>query len=83
MASQKMTFNLPKDLVAQFVRRVPARQRSRYVADALASRLKDREKLLARACEVANRVRDVRAIERDFDALADEILEPWNEASAR
>jgi metal-responsive CopG/Arc/MetJ family transcriptional regulator len=83
MASQKMTFSLPKDLVAQFVRRVPARHRSRYVADALASRLKDREKLLARACEVANKVRDVRTIERDLDAIPDEIVEPWNETSAR
>lgn len=83
MASQKMTFSLPKDLVAQFVRHVPARHRSHYVADALASKLKDREKLLARACDIANRVRDVRKIERDFDALADEIMEPWNEASSR
>ena len=83
MAIQKMTFSLPKDLVAQFVRRVPARHRSRYVADALASRLKDREKLLARACEVANKVRAVRTIERDLDAITDEMVEPWNESPAR
>lgn len=44
--------------------------------------LKDREKTLARASDVANRIQDVREIERDFDALADEIVEPWNEGAA-
>ena len=78
-----MTFSLPEDLVAKFVRRVPARHRSRFVADALALGLKEREMQLVRACEVANRIRDVRAIERNFDAIEDEIMEPWNEASSR
>jgi hypothetical protein len=83
MASQKVTFSLPKTLVTQFVRRVPARQRSRYVAEALAWRLKERDRLLARACDVANRSRTVRAVEREFDALTDELMEPWNEPTSR
>jgi ribosome-binding protein aMBF1 (putative translation factor) len=83
MATQKVTFSLPKTLVAQFTRRVPARQRSRYVAEALAWKLKERDQLLARACEVANRSSHLRALERELGALADEITEPWDESSTR
>jgi metal-responsive CopG/Arc/MetJ family transcriptional regulator len=83
MASQRMTFSLPKDLVAKFVRRVPARQRSRYVAQALAAKLSDRDQQLVRACEVANRDRKVRAIVKELDALQDEIAEPWGDATPR
>ena len=83
MASQKMTFNLPKDLAAQLLRRVPARQRSRYVAEALAEKLKERDRQLARACDVVNRSRDIRAIEREFDAIEERIEEPWDEPAPR
>jgi hypothetical protein len=65
-----MTFTLPEDLAARFVRRVAARDRSRYVADALASKLAKR---LIQACEIANMDPELREIERDFDALADTI----------
>ena len=83
MAKQEVTFSLPKALVAQFARQVPARQRSRYVAEALAWKLKERDRLLARACEVANRSRQVQNLEQDLDGLGDEILEPWDEPSSR
>jgi ubiquinone biosynthesis protein UbiJ len=83
MATQKVTFSLPKTLVTQFTRQVPARQRSRYVAEALAWKLKERDRLLARACEVANRSSQARTVERELDALADEIMEPWDESSSR
>ena len=83
MATRKVTFSLPKELVVQFARQVPARKRSRYVAEALAWKLKERERLLARACEIANRSRPVRAVEQEFDALADEIMEPWDESPTR
>jgi ubiquinone biosynthesis protein UbiJ len=83
MASRKMTFSLSAGLAAQFVKRVSARHRSRYVAEALASKLKDRDRLLARAAEVANRSRQVREVERELDELADEIAEPWDDAPAR
>ncbi len=78
-----MTFSLPTALAAQFIKRVSARERSRYVAEALASRLRERDKMLAQAAEVANRSRQVRAIERDFDKLETEILEPWDAPSSR
>ncbi len=44
MAMRKMTFTLPEDLAARFVRRVPARERSRYLSEALAEKLSERER---------------------------------------
>ena len=78
-----MTFSLPASLADRLVRRVPARNRSRYVADAVAAKLRERDRLLARAAEIANRSRAVRNIEEEFDALRDEIVEPWDDTSAR
>ena len=83
MASRKMTFTLPEDLASRFVRRIPPRDRSRYVADAITQRLAERDKRLIRACEIVNADRDIKQIERDFDALADEITEPWEDAPSR
>jgi hypothetical protein len=45
----------------------------------LAERLKERDRQLARACDVVNRSRDIRAIEREFDAIEEGIEEPWDE----
>jgi hypothetical protein len=80
MASRKMTFTLPSDLASSFMRRVPARERSRYIADALAEKLADREKRLIRACEIANQDSEVREIELEFDALTDAMPESWEHA---
>jgi hypothetical protein len=87
MASRKLTFTLPEDLASRFTRRVPARERSRYVADALADKLAERERHLIQACEIANQDPEVREIEREFDRLSDAIgdamPEPWQDAAAR
>ena len=77
-----MTFSIPEDLASSFTRRVPARDRSRYVADALADKLSEREKRLIQACEIANRDSQVREIELEIDALTDAMSEPWEDASA-
>ena len=82
MASRKMTFTLPDDLASSFTRRVPARERSRYVADALADKLAERERRLIQACEVANQDSQVREIELDFDAITDAMPEPWEDGAA-
>ena len=79
MATRKMTFSLPTALAAQFIKRVSARERSRYVAEALAARLRERDKMLARAAEVVNGSHQVRAIEREFDRLDPDIMEPWHD----
>lgn len=78
-----MTFSLPTNLAAPFVKRVSARDRSRYVAEALAAKLRERDRMLARAAEVANRSRRVRAIEQEFDRLGSEPEEPWDDAPPR
>lgn len=50
---------------------------------ALAARLRERDQLLARAAEVANRSPHVRNLEGEFDKIEAEILEPWDEAPSR
>ncbi len=80
MASRKFTFTLPVDVATQFLRRVPPRQRSQYVATAISAKLREREEQLARACDIANRSADVLEIESSFDTLKDEadrVQEPW------
>ncbi len=76
-----MTFTLPDTVATSFTRRVPARDRSRYVAEAIAEKLAEREKRLIQACEIANHDSDVREIEREFDALSDAMPEPWERDS--
>jgi ubiquinone biosynthesis protein UbiJ len=81
-----MTFTIPEEMAVKFLKRIPARDRSRYVTEAITAKLQEREEQLIRACEVANGDPDVLAIERDWEALAedvDRISEPWNSASTR
>ena len=83
MASRKMTFTIPETLAGQLLKRVPARDRSRYVTEAIAAKLQQREEQLIRACEIANSDADLLAIERDWEALPDKIVEPRTDAPAR
>jgi hypothetical protein len=83
MAARKMTFSLPEGLASSFAKRVPARDRSRYVAEAIAEKLAERDQRLIRACEIANQDVDVREIEQEFDNLPDAMSEPWEDAPAR
>ena len=48
-----------------------SRDRSRFVSDALAARLKERDDALIRACEMANENLEVAENEKEFDGLAD------------
>jgi hypothetical protein len=73
-----MTFSVPEPLAVQFLRRVGSRDRSRFVAAALAARLKERDLDLIRACEIANQDADATEIEKDFDGIEDAMSEPWN-----
>ena len=80
MAARKLTFTLPEDLAIRFLHQVPPSRRSQYVAAAIATKLRERDEEIARACELANNSADVRLIETSFDALADEadtVQEPW------
>ena len=82
MATRKMTFSLPDSVASSFTRRVPARDRSRYVAEAIAEKLAEREKRLVQACEIANNDPGVREIEEEFDNLTDAMSAPWEGAGA-
>jgi hypothetical protein len=77
MAIRKMTFSVPEPLAAQFLRKVASRDRSRFVSEALAARLEQRDLDLIRACEAANLDLDVTAIEKEFDGVVDAPAEPW------
>ena len=80
MAARKITFTLPEALAISFLKHMPTRDRSAYVAQALKERLADRERRLIRSCKVANEEKDVQEIEREFDALPDATSEPWTSA---
>jgi hypothetical protein len=69
MAHRKMTFTLPEEVAKQFVRRVPSRERSRYLTEALKEKFSAHDCLLIQACHLANNDPDVRAIEKEFDAI--------------
>jgi hypothetical protein len=64
-----MTFTIPEDLAGQFLKRVPARDRSRYVAEAIRSKLHEREQQLIHACDIANADPDVLALEQEFGSF--------------
>jgi len=83
MATVKMTFSLPGDLAQRLLRRIPSRDRSKYVAASLEASLRRRESDLIRACRLANQDADLLAVEQDMDELADSIEEPWDESPAR
>ena len=74
---KKMTFSVPEPLAVRFLSRVASRDRSRFVSEALAAQLRERDLELVRACETANQDLDVAEIEKDFDAIRDELAEPW------
>ena len=77
MAMRKMTFSVPEAIAIQLQRRVASRDRSRFVSEAVAARLEERDAALIRACEVANQDLDVTEIEKEFDEIADPMAEPW------
>ena len=83
MAARKMTFSLPQPLAMQLLKSVAPRDRSRYVAEALAVKLRVQDEELARACDLANQDEETLSIEREFDAISSDIAEPWNNAPAR
>ena len=74
---RKMTFSVPEPLAVQLLRRVPSRDRSRFVSEAVAARLEQRDLQLIRACEIANQDLDVAEIQKEFDGIHDEMAEPW------
>jgi hypothetical protein len=83
MATRKMTFSIPVDLASQLVKRVPARDRSRFLAKALEKSLREEEQALVRSCRLANQDPEVTVIEQEWDQIGDPIEEPWSESPPR
>jgi hypothetical protein len=81
MAARKMTFTLPMDLADRFTKKVPSRDRSRFLAQALSEKLAQRESQLARACQIANSNSEVQEIEKEFDSISGEVPESWTGAT--
>jgi hypothetical protein len=69
------------DLADQFTKKVPSRDRSRFLAQALGEKLAQRENRLARACQIANSNSEVQEIEKEFDSIPGEISESWTGAT--
>ena len=61
----------------QLLRRVASRDRSRFVSEALAARLEERDMALIRACDIANQELDVAEIVKEFDEIGALMAEPW------
>ena len=81
MATRKMTFTIPQNLATQFLRRVPTRDRSRYVTKAISARLQEHEEQMIKSCQAANENAGVLEIEKEWDGLADpadRVDESWN-----
>ena len=74
---RKMTFSVPEALALQLLERVGSRDRSRFVSEALAARLAERDLALIRACEIANQDLNIAELETEFEAISDEMAEPW------
>ena len=83
MATRKMTFSLPVDLASQLLKRVPARDRSRFLAKALEKSLREEEQALVQSCRLANEDPEVAAIEQEWNQIGDRIEEPWGESPLR
>jgi metal-responsive CopG/Arc/MetJ family transcriptional regulator len=77
MVARKMTFSLPEQLARTLVQRVPARERSRFLANALENSLREQEADLARACLAANNDPASKKLEKEWDQVQDEIEEAW------
>jgi hypothetical protein len=80
MAARKTTFSNPDSLAHELLKSVSARERSSYVAAAVAAKLRKQDDALIRACEIANRDGDLLAMEQDFELISADIAEAWTNA---
>jgi hypothetical protein len=78
MATKKVTFTLPEELVAPFLRRIGPSRRSNFVAEAIAAKLRELDRILAETCEAANKDPETQAIQRQLAALPRTLTEAWD-----
>ena len=82
MAMRKMTFTLPEEVVVPFLRRVGPSRRSKYVAEAIEAKLRERQEMLKAACLAANDDPETQQIQAEFDALPDAMTEVWDDSAS-
>lgn len=82
MAMRKMTFTIPDEIAAAFLRSVPSARRSKFVADALRQTLNDRQASLIAACDAVNADPQLSAVVDEWQAAGDPVQEPWDESAA-
>ena len=73
---------MSEDLAHRLIRRIPSRDRSRYLARVLEKSLREDEEALIQSCLAANQDTEA-AVEEEFDRLQDGLDEPWTDAPAR
>jgi hypothetical protein len=81
MATRKMTFTLPEEVAIPFLRRVGPSRRSKYVAEAIEAKLRERAEMIKEACLAANNDPDTQQMQAEFDALPDTMTEAWDDDS--
>ena len=69
MASMKVTFELPPPVVQRLRAHVPSGERSRFVADLISRKLRNRGNTLERAAQKANTLTGVNRDMKDWEAL--------------
>ncbi len=82
MASRKMTFTLPEEVVVPFLRKVGPSRRSKYVAEAIEAKLRERAEVIKEACLAANNDPDTKRMQAEFDALPDTMTEEWDDSAS-
>lgn len=83
MATTKMTFTLPEEIARTFTRRVGPSRRSKYVAEAIAARLRERDIEFEAACDVLDGDPELELLDLEMDVLNDDpIGEPHHAPKA-
>ena len=81
MANLRMSISLPEDLAVEFVQAISPKRRSRFVADLIKAKLRERgerDEHFARLCEAVNNDTDSQQVERDMASLPDTMDEEWH-----
>jgi hypothetical protein len=82
MPSRKMTFTLPEKVAIPFLRRVGPSRRSKYVAEAIEAKLRERAEMIKEACLAANSDLDTQRMQAEFGAMPDTIAEEWDDSAS-
>jgi len=75
MATKKMTFTFPEEMAVSFIRRVGPSRRSKFVVEAVAAKMHEREAAFEAACDALEGNAALASLASDMDALNDDPIE--------